>query len=228
MKTKYGPTAATRIKFEGALKRFIAVHHLKVFSLGSLRPSVLTALYRSTGDLRAVKSMANHASLSTTVGYVQGPEVAAQNGLRMAALQSALLGHLGTPAESGLSPPPSARAADPVPPGTAVSMFGFSCKDPFGGLAPGTRPGELCTNFLACLSCPNAIIPTDAPTLARLLAARDHLRAAAAHIHPARWEAIYAPQLRILDEDLLPRFPARDRAEAERLRASLPPLLPLR
>jgi hypothetical protein len=40
--------------------------------------------------------------------------------------------------------------------------------------------------------------------------------------------AIYAPQLRILDEDLLARFPARERAEAERLRTALRPLLPLR
>jgi hypothetical protein len=228
MKTSRGPTAATRIKFEGPLGRFIALHHLKPFSLSSLRPSVLTALYRSTGDLRAVKEMANHASLSTTVSYVQGPEVAAQNGLRMAALQSALLGHIESPANGGPGQAPSARPADPPLAGTAVSMFGFSCKDPFSGVAPGTRRGELCTNFLACLSCPNAIIPTDAPTLARLLHARDHLLAAAAHLHPARWEAIYAPQLRILEQDLLPRFPARDRQEAERLRTTLPPLLPLR
>ena len=228
MKTTRGPTAATRIKFERPLDRFIAVHHLKPFSLSSLRPSVLTALYRSTGDLRAVKEMANHASLSTTVSYVQGPEVAAQNGLRMAALQSALLGHIESPANGGPGQAPSAHPADPLLAGTAVSMFGFSCKDPFSGVAPGTRRGELCTNFLACLTCPNAIIPTDAPTLARLLNARDHLLAAAAHLHPARWEAIYAPQLRILEQDLLPRFPARDRQEAERLRTTLPPLLPLR
>jgi hypothetical protein len=107
-------------------------------------------------------------------------------------------------------------------------MFGFSCKDPLSGLAPGTRAGTLCTNFLACLTCPNAIIPTDTATLARLLHAREHLQAAAVHIHPARWAAIYAPQLRILDEDLLPRFPSRERVAAERLRMSLKPLLPLR
>ncbi len=228
VKTTAGPTAATRVKFERPLRRFIAAHHLPPFSLSSLRPSVLTALYRSTADLRAVKTMANHASLATTVRYVQGPEVAAQNGLRMAALQSALLGHIASP--TGSEPPaPPARSPEPLPPpGTAVSMFGFSCQDPFSGVAPGTRRGELCTNFLACLTCPNAIIPTDAPTLARLLHARDHLRAAAAHVHPARWQTIYAPQLRILDEDLLPRFPAREREQAERLRPTLAPLLPLR
>lgn len=228
MKTPYGPTAATRVKFQRALQRFIAEHALTPFTFSSLRPSVLTALYRSSGDLRAVKAMANHASISTTTRYVQGPEVTAQNSLRMAALQSALLGHVELPADSGTVPPPAASAVPAPPPGTAVSMFGFSCKDPFSGLAPGTRRGDLCTNFLACLTCPNATIPTDVPTLARLLHARDHLQAAAADIHPARWAAIYAPQLRILDEDLIPRFPTGERLEAERLRTTLPPLLPLR
>ena len=153
MKTSGGPTAATRIKFERPLRCFIAAHHLKPFSLGSLRPSVLTALYRSSGDLRAVKAMANHASISTTASYVQGPQVTAQNSLRMAALQGALLGHIESPADGGSSTPSSAPAADAPPPGAAVSMFGFSCKDPLSGVAPGTRRGELCTNFLACLTC---------------------------------------------------------------------------
>lgn len=228
MKTVYGPTGATRIKFEGPRGRFIADHKLTSFVLGSLRPGVLTALYRSTGDLRVVKSAANHASISTTAAYVQGPEVAAQHGLRMAALQSAWLGHIEPGADTGTTSHPRATPLERVSPGAAVSMFGFSCKDPMAGLAPGTRPGQLCTNFLACLTCPNAIIPTDAPTLARLLHARDHLQAAAVHIHPARWAAIYAPQIRILDEDLLPRFPSRERQEAERLRIALKPLLPLR
>jgi hypothetical protein len=228
MKTVYGPTGATRVKFEGPRGRFIADHKLTSFVLGSLRLSVLTALYRSTGDLRAVKSAANHASISTTAAYVQGPEVAAQHGLRMAALQSAWLGHIEPSADTGATSLPREAPIERAPPGAAVSMFGFACKDPLSGLAPGTRVGQLCTNFLACLTCPNAIIPTDTPTLARLLHARDHLQAAAVHIHPARWAAIYAPQIRILDEDLLPRFPARERQEAERLRMTLKPLLPLR
>jgi hypothetical protein len=228
MKPRWRPTAATRIKLLNALERFIATHALKPFTFSSLRPSVLTALYRSSGDLRAVKEMANHVSISTTVSYVQGPEIVAQNSLRMAALQSALLGHIELSADDGSATLPAVPTMAVPPPGTAVSMFGFSCKDPFSGLAPGTRRGELCTNFLACLTCPNAVIPTNAPTLARLLHARDHLQAATTHIHPARWSAIYAPQLRILDEDLIPRFPARERPEAERLRATLPALLPLR
>jgi hypothetical protein len=107
-------------------------------------------------------------------------------------------------------------------------MFGFGCTDPFSGIAPGTRAGELCTNFLGCLTCPNAVLGGDARTLARLIQARDHLQAAATQLHPARWDAIYAPQLRILEEDILTRFSARDVADAQRLCASLPPLPPLR
>jgi len=226
--TTGGPTAATRVKFVRSLEQFIATHKLPAFSMSSLRPSVLSALYRSSGDLRAVKMMANHASISTTASYVRGPQVAAQNTLRMAALQSALLGHIAPSAGDEQPTPPPTSPSEPPPPGTAVSMFGFSCKDPLAGIAPGTRRGELCTNFLACLVCPNAIIPTDVRTLACLLHARDHLACASAHVHPARWAAIYAPQVRIIDEDLLPRFPLGDRPEAERLRATLPPLLPLR
>jgi len=44
-------------------------------------------------------------------------------------------------------------------------------------------------------------------TLARLLQARDHMQAAAREIHPARWSAIYSPQLAILEQhDILARF----------------------
>jgi len=107
-------------------------------------------------------------------------------------------------------------------------MFGFDCKDPFAGVAPGTRRGELCTNFLGCFTCPNAVITADAASLARLLQARDHLRAATSYLHPARWEAIYGPPLRILEEDILTRFSAKELAAAEPLRGVLSPLPELR
>lgn len=107
-------------------------------------------------------------------------------------------------------------------------MFGFSCQDPFSGVAPGTHAGELCTNFLGCLTCPNAILTHDARTLARLLQARDHLRAASSQLHPARWTAIYAPQLAILEHDILTRFSADEINEAQCLRSALPNLPALR
>jgi hypothetical protein len=107
-------------------------------------------------------------------------------------------------------------------------MFGFDCKDPFAGSAPGTRAGELCSHFLGCFTCPNAVITAEPASLARLLQARDHLRSASDYLHPARWEVIYAPQLRILEEDILTRFSARELAAAAPLREALPSLPELR
>lgn len=217
-------------------RRFVMRHQLPDFELASIRSSVLTTFYRASGDLSQVKAIANHAHLSTTVAYVEGPAVEAQNRIRVATLQNSFLGHLRNPSaatsDRGASRSGQAHedsTSDAIAPAdAAVSMFGFSCKDPMAGVAPGTRAGELCTNFLGCLTCPNAILTHDARTLARLLQARDHLRAASSDVHPARWGAIYAPQLRILEEDILTRFSAQEIGDAQRLGAVLAPLPPLR
>jgi hypothetical protein len=214
-------------------KDFILRHGLPAFSLASIRPSVLTAFYRASGDLRQVKTVANHRHIGTTVRYVEGPEVEAQHRVRVAALQSTFLGHIERPTPSvRRRKPRGQKAASSEVPRTAgspaVSMFGFDCKDPFAGIAPESRRGQLCTHFLGCFTCPNAIIPSDATTLARLLQARDHLRAASAHVHPARWQAIYRPPLQILEEDILARFGADELAAAEHRQTTLPALPELR
>lgn len=210
-------------------RRFAERHELPDFELAALRPSVLTAFYRASGDLNQVRSIANHAHLSTTVSYVESPKVQAQNRIRVATLQSAFIGHVREPEVVRSAGAPSGRIAQrgATPSGEAVSMFGFSCLDPLAGVAPGSRPGELCTNFLGCLTCPNAVLTHDAHTLARLLQARDHLRAASSQIHPARWSAIYAPQLAILEHDILARFASEEIMEAKRLQGALSSLPPL-
>lgn len=207
-------------------REFIRRHGLPHFSLASIRPSVLSAFYRASGDLREVKRVANHRSIATTVRYVDSREVQAEHRARIAALQSTFVGHVARPAARA-SCAKRARDTKPVS-GPAVSMFGFDCKDPFAGLAAGTRRGQLCTHFLGCFTCPNAIIPDDPRTLARLLQAREHLRDAASSVHPVRWQAIYAPPLHILEHDILPRFNAAELAAAEPHRAALSPLPELR
>lgn len=209
---------------------FLPRHGLPHFALASIRPSVLGAIYRAKGDLRAVRTLANHRAIATTVRYVEAPEVEAAHRVRIAALQQAFLGHVSRPTrgtEPAMSETPASSQVR-VPPGPAVSMFGFDCKDPLAGLAPGTHKGELCTNFLGCFTCPNAVITADAASLARLTQARDHLRGAAAHVHPARWQALYAPLLKILEEDILARFSAAELAGALEQAGRLPPLPPLR
>ena len=212
---------------------FRARHGLPHFSLASIRPSVLSAFYRASGDLLEVKAVANHLQVGTTVRYVEAPEVEAQNRMRVAVLQRAFIGHISRAQSEGAravstTPQVSPSLIPDAPRRPAVSMFGFDCKDPLAGVAPGTRPGELCGNFLGCFTCPNAIIRADPASLARLLQARDHLRAAAEQIHPARWQIVYAPLLHVLEEDVLTRFATKELADATLHRASLPPLPELR
>ena len=212
-------------------QRFAASHRLPDFALSAIRPGVLSAFYRVSGSLHEVKEVANHAQLSTTAHYVRGPEVYSQNQTRIAAIQGAFLGRIQprqpsrtdsvrVGVESSLDPP--------TPRGSAVSMFGFDCKDPLAGIAPGTHPGELCGHYLGCFTCPNAVITADPASIARLLQAREHLRIASSYVHPARWQVIYAPQLRILEEDILTRFSTRELTAAAPLCARLPPLPELR
>jgi hypothetical protein len=215
-----------------ARRDFRVRHGLPAFSLASIRPSVLTAFYRASGDLRQVKAAANHSNIGTTVRYVEGPQVEAEHRIRVASLQSTFIGHIERPTtlDQRRIRALTARKVG-VPDMTispAVSLFGFDCKDPFAGIAAQSRRGELCTHFLGCFTCPNAVIPSDAATLARLLQARDHLRAATAYVHPARWQVIYGPPLQILEEDILPRFGAGELAAAQALRGTLPPLPELR
>jgi site-specific recombinase XerC len=223
----HGMRAPSWTFFKAAKRGFSERHHLPAFDLSAIRPSVLTAVYRVSGDLHEVKEVANHAHLSTTAGYVRGPEVEHENRQRISAIQGAYLGRV----ERDVSGAPTMLGGIPERPGlrgAAVSMFGFDCKDAFAGIAPGSHAGELCTHFLGCFTCPNAVITGEPASLARLLQARDHLRAANGSVHPARWDVIYAPQLRILEEDILTRFSKRELAAAAPLRSALPALPELR
>ena len=202
---------------------FVARHGLPMFAIAAIRPTVLTAVYRASGNLLTVKEVANHQHLSTTIDYVRGPEAASHHRTRVAALQSAFLGHIERPLEpeGEIMGPRESRC---VPTGKAVSMFGFDCKDPYSGIAPGSHAGDLCNYFLGCFTCPNAIVTPDPASLARLLKARDHLRSASAYLHPSRFESIYAPQLKILEEDILTRFSARELAAAAAFSSATPTL----
>ena len=224
-----GVSALSSSTIKHMLKAFCKRHGLPRFALASIRPGVLCSFYRASGDLRRTSAVANHAQLATTVRYVETPEVQAQHRTRIAALQSAFIGHIEQ-RQSTVAAEPAVlhESSAAFPHGELVSMFGFGCTDPLAGTAPGTHRGELCTNFMGCFTCPNAIITPDPPTVARLLQARNHLRAAATTLHPARWQTFYAPQLRILEEDIIPRFAARELAEAQLLLAQLPPLPDLR
>ncbi|HKU28270.1 MAG TPA: hypothetical protein VJQ54_22575, partial [Candidatus Sulfotelmatobacter sp.] len=87
--------------------------------------------------------------------------------------------------------------------------FGFGCKDPFAGLAPGSEPGRMCLQFFRCATCPGALIPVDdIRVVARLLSASEALRQARQQSIREGWtmrfEVMYGPVQAILDQEILP------------------------
>ena len=86
--------AMTTITVHHLINPFCERHALPRFPLVCIRPSVLSSFYRVSGDLLQTRAVANHAQLATTVRYVVTPQVQAQHRCRIAALQSAFIGHL--------------------------------------------------------------------------------------------------------------------------------------
>lgn len=214
--------------YRNVIGDFCKRHGLPRFAPTSIRVGALTSFYRATGDLKKTSAIANHSGLSTTASYVRSAEVHDLHQARIASLQSAFIGHIEKELSAGDREVESGQVQQLIPDGEAISMFGFGCRDPLEGVAPGSVKGQLCGSYLGCFTCPNAVIVGDLRTVARLLQAQDHLRAAAQSVHPARWQAIYAPPLRVLESDILPRFTQAERLQARELVASLPPLPDLR
>lgn len=120
-----------------------------------------------------------------------------------------------------------ARDAAPKIDARNATASGFVCADPLAGIAPGQKAGQLCTAWLGCFTCPNAVIPLEAVTLARLLRMRSALSAAKASMPPDRWRVLYAPKLEILERDVLPRFPSALHAMAVAQLATTPAVPPI-
>jgi hypothetical protein len=135
LKTARGVTSLSTSTVKFALRPFLKRHGLPPFALASIRPTVLSAFYRVSRDLQQVKAVANHAQLATTIRYVDAPEVQAQHRVQIAILQSAYLSRIeparpkATGADAVAADNVRAISTGPPPAGTAVSMFGFDCRD---------------------------------------------------------------------------------------------------
>ena len=218
------------------VRRFVKRHGLcgadgapLKLSLAALRATGLTLAHEALGyDLLKTQTLANHASPDTTRHYVERPAVRAAQEVELARLQGRFVSWVrGDPEvvarELGLS---RGEAVD-IALGRNATASGFTCSNPLAGVGPGQKPGRLCTAWLGCFTCPNAVIPLEAETLAHLLQTRAALTDSRAMISAERWRVLYAPKLEILERDVLPRFPPQLTAEAKRLingRAPLPPI----
>ena len=186
---------------------------LPTFSVGQLRGSVATEHYvAGGGDLAAAGAVLNHESLVTTNTYVEGPAVRRMERETIARLQRLMIAWVAAPAADTV----------PVPEHAPVTMlFGHKCLAPVENGPAGPR---VCRNLGGCLACPGLVVPIDAERCARVIQALRHLTAARDRIDVARWALFYAPSLAVLENDLLPAFPAAMRRRAETLADRLAPL----
>lgn len=217
------------------VRDFAARHDLRgldgaplALTLASLRATGLALAHEALGhDVTKTQALANHASPDTTTRYVHQPAVRAAQAAGLARLQGRFVEAVrdgGRAVEAG-----DAAGADAAPQIDArnATASGFICSDPLSGIALGQRKGRLCTAWLGCFTCPNAVIPLEADTLARLLLMRDALARAHGRMALDRWRLLYAPKLEILERDVLPRFPAAVHAEANELMGRLTPPPPI-
>lgn len=189
-------------------RRFVARHGLLGddgkdlnLTLAALRPSGLTLAHERLGhDILKTQALANHATPDTTKRYVDRP--------RVRKAQAALIGGLQARFVESVRGHDAVTAAPEIEVDLSnATAAGFVCRDPRAGVAEGQRKGELCTAWLGCFTCPNAVIPLDEEFLVRLLAARAALAAARSDMATERWRLLYAPKLEVLERDILPRFP---------------------
>lgn len=214
------------------VRRFAERHDLRTLdgtpldlTLVSLRATGLTLAHAALGnDVIKTQALANHASPDQTRHYISQPLTQVEQAATVARLQGRFVEAVRCGSGDALS------AADRCDANHAAgvdslnaSASGFLCADPLAGVAPGQRKGRLCTAWLACFTCPNAVIPLDADTLARLMRTRDALAEARSNMVLDRWTLLYAPKLEILERDVLPRFPVHMHAAAQGRLDQLPP-----
>jgi hypothetical protein len=218
------------------VRRFVKRHGLRGadgkplnLSLAVLRATGLTLAHEMLGyDLLKTQALANHASPDTTRHYVERPAVRAAQEIELARLQGRFVSWVrGDPEMVARELGVSADVAVDIALGRNATASGFTCANPLAGTGPGQRPGRLCTAWLGCFTCPNAVIPLEAETLARLLQTRGALTDSRATMSAERWRVLYAPKLEIVERDVLPRFPADLIDTATQLMSGLAPLPPI-
>ena len=214
------------------VRRFVARHGLVdqqgkplCLTLASLRPTGLTHAHAHLGhDVVKTQALANHADLDQTKRYVSQPVIQIEQTGMIARLQGRFVEAVrggGVPAKQGGQELEAPEAEIDTRNATAS---GFICRDPLSGIAPGQRKGKLCTFWLGCFTCRNAVIPREAETLARILRTHQALVDARPRVALDRWQLLYAPQLEIIERDILPEFPADVRAAASAMVDRMPEL----
>lgn len=218
-----GDTGSKQLSWATVHKRlatFIEEKGLPNFDPVDLRPSV-GDLHAQIGGIHAAKKILNQKKVSTTERYLNRERVEEAQDKLIHKFQ----GVLASSAAELKKSLKESKGAD----GRRVTTFGFDCKDPLAGIAPGSRKGEKCNQFKNCSECTGAIVVLDDPLIiARLLQAHAHLEKWRAIANGQGWgkrfSSIYQDTFDIIDIELLPLVPVHTRPVARSMVKSLPPL----
>jgi len=190
------------------LKAFIERHSLPQFQFRDLRRTGGQVVQAVRGSERDAQERLNHEEPSTTRRYTATQSVLDREEQVIHAHQLQFV-QLAVGVRSGNQETGAEKPDFDIPEQGMDTTFGFKCKDPLAGIAPGSIRGSMCVKFFGCSGCPGAVIPLDdVSVVARLLSSAEALEEARARSQVEGWwkryEAIYEPtRLKIVDE-LLP------------------------
>lgn len=184
------------------LSEFIERHGLQKFTFRELRRTIAEEEYLKNGDIEDARERLGHTRSTTTQGYLSSSLIKRHHESKIVKYSGMLVANARALTRvSDLAPVSEGQQAQ--------TLFGFSCKDPYSGLAPGSQKGRVCDKFYGCSTCPGSIVVLDDPKLvAKLICTAEHLRGeqkrAVAEGWGIRFDNLYAPTLRILEEEILP------------------------
>lgn len=211
------------------LREFREANDLPYFNFVKIRLSAIQSTLNVTRNVRIVQRLANHAGRHTTVRYLRSPDIVelcdeviadAQRDFRLA-----LVSDLSNPTAIRRALNVDQNAARAIAAGHNATLTGFTCRNPYEGIARGSKRGELCPNFMACFTCPNAVLGNDVKTIAHLLRFKYALQRDEAAMRAERFDYLYRPILRMLTEHILPLYSDQQLLEGRRLALTLPTLL---
>ncbi|AET88012.1 hypothetical protein BYI23_A001740 [Burkholderia sp. YI23] len=202
--------------FERLKDAFEKRHGLPNFTLSSVRRAGAIAHYRARNRIADAQMRLDHQSLQTTSLYLDGNQVGDAHDEVIHHYQGLLM-------RACLKSDCATSSSSVTGEGEryAETVFGFTCADPFAGLAEGSQRGSRCLQFQKCATCPGAVIPLDDPTIvARLLTAYSALEDARARALQEGWmprfDKLYETTVRVLKNDILPAITDAVRQLAER------------
>lgn len=194
-----------------SLKKFRDDNSLSKFTFADIRKAVAGIALKDTGSIVEVASLLQHKDVRTTELYLQSREAKESKYEMLHAFQGRMLEKVELDYPSGQE-----------------TVLGFNCSDPDSGVAVGSTQGQPCMQYLSCATCPNAIVVKDDPRIvARIYRARDAIlefkrRASMSSDLQIRYENLYQPILRIIEEDIIKKVAASVAKEAEKIQKNTP------